>query len=123
MDWLKRLLTRCGHEHVRCIHGDEINHANGRRARCLDCGRALDQGLPEPCTVTNRPHGRDRNFLPGDEVHIALSPTDICQEFNGRDGIVVHGPDKENGWLVSSAPGTLRCVASELTMVTRREDR
>lgn len=62
-------------------------------------------------------------YLPGDEVRIALKPNDPCSEFDGRNGVVVYGPDHEKGWLVSSAPGTLRCVASELTMIKRREDR
>lgn len=52
---------RCEHEHVRCIHGDEIIAAMPtrgpfRRARCRDCGRALDRGLPQPCTYTGRNH-------------------------------------------------------------------
>ena len=48
---------RCGHPHVECIHGDLINHADGARARCVDCGRALKYlPLPEPCTGTGRPH-------------------------------------------------------------------
>lgn len=59
-------LRRCPHDRVRCIHGDEINQAMtyldaltgapARRARCLDCGRALIQDLPEPCTFTGVPH-------------------------------------------------------------------
>lgn len=63
-------------------------------------------------------------FLPGDMVGIRVTD-EICQEFDGRHGVVVYGPDQDSrpGWLVSSAPGTLRCVAEELTMITRREDR
>ena len=55
MNIFKRL--RCKHDRVRCIHGDEINHANGRRVRCLDCERALSWELPERCFVTGKAHG------------------------------------------------------------------
>jgi hypothetical protein len=34
-------LGRCPHMNQRPIHGDEINAAGGKRARCLDCGRLL----------------------------------------------------------------------------------
>jgi len=44
------------HEHVRCVHGDEVRHAHGFRAMCLDCDKYLTGPLPEPCTVTGRPH-------------------------------------------------------------------
>lgn len=56
------IFRRCRHERVRCIHGDEILarmttwRGIVRRAACLDCGGALDRGLPEPCTVTGKPH-------------------------------------------------------------------
>ena len=62
-------------------------------------------------------------FVPGDLVRITLQENDTCKEFNNRHGVVTYGPDDENGWQVSSAPGSLRCVASELTMITPREDR
>ena len=58
------MFRRCKHERVRCIHGDEIlmamtvYRARIRRQRCLDCGRALDRGLPDPCTVNGQPHAR-----------------------------------------------------------------
>ena len=47
---------RCKHEHVRCIHGDEIIARHGRRVACLDCGRALPGTLPDVCWVTGLPH-------------------------------------------------------------------
>ena len=62
-------------------------------------------------------------FLPGDMVRINLKPGDACSEFDGRHGVVTYGPDDGMGWLVSSAPGSLRCVASELSMMVPREDR
>lgn len=50
-------LFHCKHEHVRCIHGDEIIFgAGGRRVRCEDCGRALDRPLPRICSTTGEPH-------------------------------------------------------------------
>ena len=68
---------------------------------------------------------RDRTFLPGDMVLIALNPVGGLGEFNGRRGVVTYGPDKDNnpGWLVSTAAGSIRCVGKELTMYARREDR
>ncbi len=66
---------------------------------------------------------RSTGFLPGDLVHIELENDDYCQEFNNRHGVITYGPDEDAGWIVSSAPGSLRCVASELTMITPREDR
>jgi hypothetical protein len=66
----------------------------------------------------------ERSFLPGDIVRIELAENDCFnEEFSGRQAVVTHGPDRSNGWLVSSAPGSLRCVAKELTMITPREDR
>lgn len=65
---------------------------------------------------------RDRQFVPGDEVRMSID-SQYWQEYNGRKGIVTYGPDTEGGWQVCSAPGTIRCMAEELTMVTRREDR
>jgi hypothetical protein len=64
-DLVRRLLYPlwpCRHERVRCIHGDEVLQAmttwraRVRRTRCLDCGRALDRNLPNPCTTTGLPH-------------------------------------------------------------------
>ena len=62
----KAMTARCLHARVRCIHGDEINQAMTlldawlnrpyRRARCLDCGKALLHGLPATCTVTGLAH-------------------------------------------------------------------
>lgn len=43
--WLVDPLRRCSHDHQRGIYGDEAWTANAR-ARCLNCGRLLDQ-LPE----------------------------------------------------------------------------
>jgi hypothetical protein len=47
----------CPHVRVRCVHGDEILATGGRRVRCLDCGRALDEPLPALCTTTGLAHG------------------------------------------------------------------
>jgi len=54
-------VVRCGHARVRCVHGDEILarmswRGKVYRAACLDCGRSLDQGLPEACFYTKTPH-------------------------------------------------------------------
>lgn len=67
---------------------------------------------------------RSAEFLPGDLVQIHTTDPH-CQEYNGRHGVVIYGPDDDQrtGWLVSSVPGSLRCLADELTMITRREDR
>jgi hypothetical protein len=65
---------------------------------------------------------RTSNFLPGDLVHVEIED-DYFQEFNNRHGVITYGPDDNGGWIVSSAPGDLRCVASELTMITPREER
>lgn len=46
----------CKHPRVRCTHGDEIIARGFKRRVCLDCNRALDGPLPEPCTVTGRFH-------------------------------------------------------------------
>jgi hypothetical protein len=43
----------CPHLNTRCIHGDEINNACGRRQRCLDCGKAL-KDVPAICTATGK---------------------------------------------------------------------
>lgn len=66
---------------------------------------------------------RESGFLPGDLVHITIESSYSCREFNNRHGVVTYGPDEGGGWIVSSAPGGIRCVASELTMITAREDR
>lgn len=50
-----RLLGRCPHPRVRCIHGPEIHTTGGRRGHCLDCGRWL-RHLPPVCFTTGRPH-------------------------------------------------------------------
>jgi hypothetical protein len=65
---------------------------------------------------------RSAEYLPGDlvEIHVA---GDYFKEYNGRHGVVTYGPDDSKGWQVSSAPGTLRCESSELSMITWREDR
>ncbi len=49
-------LRRCKHEHLRCIHSDEIIARRGRRVACSDCGRALPGALPGVCSVTGLPH-------------------------------------------------------------------
>lgn len=46
---------RCPHVHVRCTHGDERLARRSSRI-CVDCRRALDGPLPEPCSVTGMPH-------------------------------------------------------------------
>lgn len=56
MGYLAGLLGRCAHANVRCIHGDEINHANGRRIRCLDCGWPLVGKMPEMCFYNKQAH-------------------------------------------------------------------
>lgn len=53
---LIRSRRRCPHLRVRCVHADEINFLRGRRRVCLDCSRALDGPLPEPCSVTGERH-------------------------------------------------------------------
>jgi hypothetical protein len=43
---------------MRCVHGDEINHANGARVMCLGCQRYLpDHPMLYVCTVTGEVHG------------------------------------------------------------------
>lgn len=68
---------------------------------------------------------RHGNFVPGDLVRITLQDGDTCAEFDGCHGVITWGPDKsrETGWIVSAAPGSLRCIASELTMMVPREER
>jgi hypothetical protein len=71
------------------------------------------------------PAVRKAEFLPGDLVLITLSPGDPCAEYSGRQGVITYGPDDDHvtGWQVSAMGRGLRCVASELTMITPREDR
>lgn len=45
---------RCRHTRQRCIHGDEINAAGGRRARCLDCWALLGDLPADCCAATAR---------------------------------------------------------------------
>lgn len=65
---------------------------------------------------------RKHQYLPGDLVAIHVSD-DMFKEYNGCHGVVTYGPDESEGWQVSASVGSLRCVADELTMITRREDR
>lgn len=68
---------------------------------------------------------RKADYLPGDLVRVHTTDRS-CREFNGRHGVVTYGPDGEGdraGWLVSCGTGSLRCMADELTLITRREDR
>jgi len=55
--WVQRWIPGvCKHEHVRCVHADEIILRNNRRVACLICGRSLDRPLPDICFFTDRPH-------------------------------------------------------------------
>ena len=65
---------------------------------------------------------RKHEYLPGDLVTIHVQG-EYFKKYNDRHGVVTYGPDSEMGWQVTCAEGTLRCVADELTMITRREDR
>lgn len=56
MRLLNILFRRCPHDHIRCVHGDEINHADGKRRACMDCGAYLKGPLPLYCTVTGGKH-------------------------------------------------------------------
>lgn len=56
VDYAIRRWHPCPHDHVRCVHGDEMLAVGGRRSQCLDCGRYL-RPLPTVCSVTGRPHG------------------------------------------------------------------
>lgn len=47
---------RCAHEHVRCVHGDEIVALGWRRRVCVDCGKPFAGPLPRVCWYTGRPH-------------------------------------------------------------------
>ena len=48
-----RLLNRCPPLNLRGIYGDEINHRNGYRLICRDCGRLLEG----PVSVATRKRG------------------------------------------------------------------
>lgn len=63
------------------------------------------------------------DYKPGDMVRIDNITDEVCREFNGRHGVITHGPDHEGGWLVASAGSGLRCTAEELTMIIPREER
>lgn len=54
--FLRRLFGRCEHLNTRCVHGDEINHAGGKRVCCLDCGRYLGGPMPDWCSAANGWH-------------------------------------------------------------------
>ena len=52
---------KCRHRKTRCVHGDEVwdrmsMFGTIRRQVCLDCGKTLDRGLPQTCTVTGGMH-------------------------------------------------------------------
>jgi hypothetical protein len=54
----RRLHPKCTHPFVRCVHGDEINQANGARVMCLGCQRYLpDRPMLRICTFTGYSHG------------------------------------------------------------------
>lgn len=55
MGFWRGLFRQCPHDRQRCLHGDAILAFKGKRARCLDCGRALPD-LPPVCSVTGQPH-------------------------------------------------------------------
>jgi hypothetical protein len=38
--------SRCRHDRLRGIYGDEIRHVGWKRSECLDCGRLFDE-LPK----------------------------------------------------------------------------
>jgi hypothetical protein len=84
-------------------------------------GKAAGLGLA--IDAINAPTTRRHEFLPGDLVKITLREDDYCNQFHNGKGVITHGPDDSGGWLVSSAPSGLRCVASELTLIEAREER
>jgi hypothetical protein len=53
--WWRRVRRSCGHDNVRCIHGDEIIAVGYKRGHCLDCGKWF-VALPVLCSVTGKPH-------------------------------------------------------------------
>lgn len=65
---------------------------------------------------------RKAQYLPGDLVMLHITEKSFA-EYNGCHGVVTYGPDDSGGWQVTASVGSLRCVADELTMITRREDR
>ncbi len=66
MSIFKKLFRRCPHDHVRCVHGDEINTAGGMRRACLDCGDWLTGPLPPRCSITGQLHIHQPEFKNGD---------------------------------------------------------
>lgn len=40
---LSLTLSRCRHDRLRTIYGDEIHAAGGHRSACLDCGATFPQ--------------------------------------------------------------------------------
>jgi hypothetical protein len=67
---------------------------------------------------------RTSDYVPGDMVRINITDPYFA-EYKDRHGVVIYGPDDDQnpGWIVSSAPGSIRCVGSELTMIIPREER
>jgi hypothetical protein len=65
---------------------------------------------------------RTSDYLPGDLVNMHIQD-DYFAEYRNRHGVVIYGPDNDGGWIVNSAPGSIRCTADELTMIAAREDR
>ena len=65
---------------------------------------------------------RKCQYLPGDLVSLHISG-EYFKEYDGRHGVITYGPDESGGWQVSSAPGTIRAMSDELTMITQRENR
>ena len=79
----------------------------------------------DPKVVISVPDPRDKNFVPGDMVGLSIKSA-YHHSYDGRHGVVTYGPDSDTdrrGWLVTTAVGDIRCAGSELTMITRREDR
>ena len=68
-----RILNRCSHTNVRCIHGQEIESTTRwrlwrrstiARVRCLDCEKPLyDREMPDLCSATNKSHGFVRRLF------------------------------------------------------------
>lgn len=53
--FVRRWLRLCAHDHVRCVHGDEIIMNRYKRGVCLDCNASLGP-LPLICSWTGKPH-------------------------------------------------------------------
>ena len=51
----RRMMRRCSHEEIRCIHGDEIIARAYMRSMCLDCGKLFPE-LTTVCFYTKKPH-------------------------------------------------------------------